>query len=39
MGPLAICAFLQCLPAFVASTRATLEHMGNSDSNASWWPL
>lgn len=39
MGPLAICLLLDLLPTFVCQSRDTLESLGASDHNASWWPL
>ena len=39
MGPLAICLLLGLVPGFIAQTRETLEGMGASPANASWWPI
>ena len=39
MGPLAICLLLELVPAFVGRSRDTLEALGASSHNASWWPL
>ncbi len=39
MGPLAICLLLEMVPAFVSQSRDTLQALGTSDLNASWWPL
>ena len=39
MGPLAICLLLGLVPGFIAQTRETLEGMGASPFNSSWWPV
>jgi len=39
MGPLAICALILCLPSMLSDSVESLERLGGSASNASWWPL
>jgi hypothetical protein len=39
MGPLAICVLICLLPGFLADTVDTLERLGTTPANGSWWPL
>lgn len=39
MGPLAICALICFLPALLADTIDSMERMGASTTNTSWWPV
>ena len=39
MGPLAICLLLEMVPLFVSQSRDTLEGLGASEQNTSWWPI
>jgi hypothetical protein len=39
MGPLAVFALILLLPSVLSDTLESLERMGGTPSNASWWPV
>ena len=39
MGPLSICLLICLVPSLLTDTVESLEKLGSSASNASWWPV